>query len=274
MQLKSKLITLIFISIYSLTFSNEDEKIKEYDHFKYLPILGDYVRKDLNQELPYPFGISYMGNFSKSNIYAKDIKIKNRDMKGISGETNLNTSINGIMLDFYPLPFLNLYGFVADVHIEGDVKAEIKTNISNKTYTGTGYYNDDGIGYGYGANFIVGYNNLFLSLNTSYIINDMDQIEEDKTILMFNPRLIYRSTKYNFEMWIGAVFLKINEEVKGTLSTNYLGDVNYSMILDSQESMPIVGVRKELFDKSVEVLADAMYTSDFYGINIRLGYRF
>ena len=46
------------------------------------------------------------------------------------------------------------------------------------------------------------------------------------------------------------------------------------MILDSQESMPIIGVRKEFFAKSVEVMADAMYTSDFYGINIRLGYRF
>jgi hypothetical protein len=274
MKFKSKLITLIFILISNFTFSNEDKEPKGYDHFKYFPILGDFVQEDLGQELPYPFGISYIGNFNKSNIYAKDIKIKNKNMEGISGETNLNTMINGVMLDFYPLPFLNVYGFIADVHIEGDVKANIRTNINNKTYSGSGYYNDDGIGYGYGVNLIVGYDNLFLSLNTSYIINNMDQIEEDKTIVMFNPRLIYRSTKYNFEMWMGAVFLKINEEVDGILSSEYLGDINYSMILDSQESMPIIGVRKEFFAKSVEVMADAMYTSDFYGINIRLGYRF
>jgi hypothetical protein len=253
---------ITFFLSWVITYSEEEAK---YDHFKYFPILGDYVRNDLGHDIPYPFGISYIGNFNESNIYAKEVYLKDIPMESASGVADLNTQINGVMIDFFLFPFLNLYGFIADVKINGDIEAKVGNQVLK------GKYNDNGVGHGYGANFIFGQDNWFLSLNASYIINDMDQIEKDKTIFMFNPRVIYRWERCNVEVWFGGVFLKINEDINGVIG---IQEIPYSMILDAEEAMPIVGIRKELFNKSIEIMGDAMYTPDFYGINIRLGYRF
>jgi hypothetical protein len=112
-----------------------------------------------NIQLPLPFGVSFLGNVTNVKSEATDLEISNLNgnsnsftLDDFNVDADLTAQIAGIMLDFYPLPFLNVYGFVSHIETNGDLSITFKDG--GKPLHSA--YHDSGESYGAGFNLAIG----------------------------------------------------------------------------------------------------------------------
>jgi hypothetical protein len=229
-----------------------------------------------NIQLPLPFGVSFLGNVTNVKSSATDLEISNLNnipdfkLDDFRVDADLTAQIAGVMLDFYPLPFLNVYGFISHIETNGDLNISIGDND-----LGTTPYHDSGDSYGVGFNLAGGYKNLFLGLNGSYARTEMDNSGAVKDTFIFIPRIGVKNEMNTFQVWVGGMYMNKANELKGSMPPGLLGDLtfDYSMTLNNPSFSPTIGFRYEPI-RHWELVGEAFLAKDFNGINIRTTYRF
>lgn len=229
-----------------------------------------------NIQLPYPFGVSVMGNVTnvKTSGEGLDVdfgnghEINDIDIK-LDGD--LKAQVTGVMLDFYPLAFLNVFGYAGYIRTSGDLK--IGFGDSKMTSVPFG---DDGQVYGLGMNLAGGYKNFFTGLNGSLSFSKMSRTGALKKTFVITPRIGLKNESNTFQVWTGLMFLNKNSELQGDMPSGAIGSLpgfSYSLNLEGAEFTPTIGFRYEPVDH-FEIICEAFLADDINGVNLRLAYRF
>ena len=228
------------------TFAGEPVAAPEKERWSsFLPLWGEEAR-ERGHDLPLPFGLG--ANFM--NIW-QDYNIKSVqftplvpvpfpiDGVQVSTAEGKGYSIDG-RLDFWLLPFLNLYGVVG--YTEGESRADA-------TIPGLGNLrfpfelNYEGVTYGGGATLAYGTKHFFASLDYNYTETDLDIADSRITAHVFTPRVGWHGQvgKLKSAAWLGTMYQGIAQEFRGTLNVSVPGvpgPIPVSYAVDEEPTNP------------------------------------
>lgn len=227
-------------------------------------------------QLPLPFGVSVMGNITNVKTGGEGLDVDFGGGKeftdiGLKVEGDLTAQISGLMLDFYPLPFLNVFGYAGYIRTSGDLK--VGFGESEMTSVDFG---DDGEAYGIGMNLAGGYKNLFTGLNGSLSFSKMNKTGALKQTFIITPRVGIKNESNTFQLWAGLMYMNKNSELQGDMPGDTIGSLpafSYSLNLEGPEISPTIGFRYEPVEH-FEIICEAFLAEDINGVNMRLAYRF
>lgn len=252
--------------------SNYEKNTKQKERI--FPLFREQVEAR-NIHLPLPFGISFLGNVTNIDSTGSGIDVDFEDHSlsdfPLEIEGNITAQISGIMLDFYPFPFMNVFGYGAYIRTSGDLKLGIKGSPKVKTKFG-----DDGTAYGLGTNISGGYKHFFAGLNTSLSASKMNSTGALKKTFVLTPRIGVKSDSNKFQLWTGLMYMNKDSQLKGDMPANTIGPLpafTYSINLEGPTFSPTLGFRYEPLEH-LEIICEAFFASDFNGVNMRLAYRF
>jgi hypothetical protein len=225
--------------------------------------------------LPLPFGVSMFGNVTNVTSTGDGIDIDTDD--GFSGSADLKlkgditAQITGVMLDFYPLPMLNVFGYGAYIRTSGDLDIGFGNSPMKRVDFG-----DEGKAFGTGFNLAGGFGHFFGAVNASYSFTKMDGTGAIKETMIITPRLGLKNQANTFQVWAGLMFMNKDNELEGQMPADAIGGLpgfNYTVHLKAPEHSPTIGFRYVPVDH-FEVVCEAFLASEFNGVNLRLAYRF
>ena len=229
-----------------------------------------------NIQLPLPFGVSVMGNVANVETGGQGLDIDFGGGKeftdiGLKVDGDLTAQVSGLMLDFYPFPFLNVFGYAAYIRTSGD----LKIGFENTKMTSVNF-GDDGQAYGLGMNLAGGYKNFFTGLNGSLSFSKMNKTGALKQTFIITPRIGIKNESNTFQLWAGLMYMNKNSELQGDMPADTVGSLpafSYSLNLEGPETSPTIGFRYEPVEH-FEIICEAFLARDFNGVNMRLAYRF
>ena len=287
--MKKKLISIFLIFSNILVFSEENtvevkeisveeentyQKRKEKNE-KLFPLFAEQARaRGIN--LPLPFGVSILGNVTNVHTIGEGLDVKFKEVGfddiDLRIDGNITAQITGIMLDFYPLPMLNIFGYGAYIRTSG--KLDFK--LGNRDVAKNIDFGDDGKAGGLGFNLSGGYNNFFAGLNSSYSFSKMDRTGALKETFIITPRIGIKSKDNNFQTWLGWMFMNKDSGLTGTMPPGLiegLSEFDYVVHVKTPSYAPTIGFRFVPVTH-FEVVGEAFLANDFNGVNLRLAYRF
>jgi hypothetical protein len=254
-------------------FNNQENnysKIKEKNEGIFPLFRENIEARDIH--LPLPFGVSILGNVSNVDTYGSDLKINDISLgkETVTVDGDLSAQVTGLMLDFYPFPFLNVYGYGGYIRTSGDL--EIGLGKTSRMVD----FNEDGKLFGLGYNLAGGYKNFFAGLNSAYSFTKMSKTGAFKETFLITPRIGIKNKENTFQTWVGLMYMNKNSELRGDAPAGFIGDspaFSYTLQIEGPEFAPTVGFRYEPI-RHFEVVGEVFLAQDFNGINLRLGYRF
>jgi len=288
--MKKKIISIFLLFTASLTFSEEntvevrdislEQKTNTYQERKkenerLFPLFSEQAKaRGIN--LPLPFGVSILGNVTNVHSSGDGLRVDfgNNLPSGdlpLKLEGDITAQITGVMLDFYPLPMLNLFGYAAYIRTSGNLDLGFKDSETVNVDFG-----DDGKAGGLGFNVAGGYDHFFVAVNASYSFSMMDKTGALKETMVITPRIGAKTKENNFQVWAGLMFMNKDSELSGTMSSESIGrlpEFDYIVYLQTPKYSPTIGFRYVPITH-FEVVGEAFLASDFNGVNLRLAYRF
>ena len=231
-----------------------------------------------NIQLPMPFGVSVFGNVTnvKTGGEGLDVDFGKGNAKediGLKIEGDITAQITGVMLDFYPFPFLNVFGYGGYIRTSGDLKIG---GADGKIPMTAVNFGDSGQAYGLGVNLAGGYKKMFAGLNSTYSLSKMSKTGAIKPTFIITPRIGVKNEKNTFQLWTGLMYMQKNSQLTGDMKDGTIGQLpafSYALNLEGPEFSPTIGFRYEPV-RHFEVVTEAFLANDFNGINMRLSYRF
>ena len=280
-----KIIFSILVLFNILSFSeegiilSENSNITTYQERKeergrIFPLFSDQVKaRGIN--LPLPFGVSILGNVTNVSSSGDGLSI---DFGGngpidlpLKLEGDITAQITGVMLDFYPLSMLNIFGYAGYIRTSGELDIKLGGLPNIKTDFG-----DEGQAYGIGFNLAGGYENLFLAVNGSYTYSKMDATGALKETFIITPRIGLKNKENTFQIWTGIMYMNKDSDLTGSMPADSIGglpEFDYILALKTPKYAPTIGFRYVPV-KHFEVICDAFLTNDFNGVSLRLAYRY
>ena len=178
--------------------------------------------------LPLPFGIgfniyhqdqSYDLTSLKVNVLEGDLAaLEDIDIDNDVTETNLK-------LDWWALPFLDLFGIVGFVDGQTDVDNDIIKNLS---------VDYEGVVYGGGLTLVGGWEPFFISLTAALMETELDTGTSSVKAFIVSPR-VGVVTRYG-ALWGGAMYQETDERHKGVIDVPVFGRVEYDVEFEQKES--------------------------------------
>ena len=201
-----------------------------------LPIWGEKVRA-MGYDLPLPFGAGVNLVYMEQGIDIRNLKIgfgsANRKVERVTfSDSSVRDAAVTARLDFWLLPFANIYGIVG--YIDGE--AELDVNLPGITINVPGMgpvpvvdpntlsvdIDYSGATYGGGITLAGGYKNFFGSVDANYTHTDIDVVDGDIKTLTISPRLGVLVDpdviSGNLAFWIGAMYMDYKQTVTDTVN--------------------------------------------------------
>jgi hypothetical protein len=178
-----------------------------------------------------------------------------------------------IKLDAWVLPYLNLFAILGKVNGSTSVDftgAQIPLPVTSLNV------DLDGIVYGAGATLAIGYDYFFGSVTTAYTYTDLNgDFDSSLNSLSVQPRAGIRTKA--FELWLGGLFLWIDEEHNGTIPISLGGPfpipVSFDVTLEDEQTFtPTLGGAYH-FNENFILMVEAGF-GDRETFHANLSYRF
>lgn len=244
------------------------------------PIWGRQARA-AGYEFPKPFGISLMYtdlstmlNFTSFEINGERALIEAIFDPNGSG-IDIDTKMPQIRVDWFPFPFLNLMALFGELDAEGDLK--IRT-------TGLGQLvglpevidakiDIDSYVFGGGATLGAGWRNYFASVTGTAMTTVTEDAGTESTAYTVTPQIGYYFPRYRLRLMAGAEWLKLQNEMVGSISLPDGADLDFRIGLEHEEWSARAGLYKQ-FGNHMELTLTGTYGDTRKGITAMLGYRF
>ena len=199
-----------------------------------LPFMKDLAG---DTELPRPWGISI-------DFYTMDQDYDIKDLQfvlpgiGVTDPSQIQVTNEvmhfDIQADVWLFPFLNVFGLIGKVDIETTV------DFSNVEITGLPFNLGklpvpiDGTVYGLGFTLAYGTQNWFTTVTTTYTeTSTSGTLSSSVESLSVQPRI--GLLRDNWRFWVGGMYLDTTEEHSGVFELPILGDVPFSVDLESRD---------------------------------------
>lgn len=140
-------------------------------------------------------------------------------------------------LDYWALPFLNVFGLVG--YVDGE------TSIDTGGLLPDFDVDYDGIVYGAGLTAIAAKDSIFGLVTLIYTETDLDTSDSSIETVVVNPQIGCTSDSGTY--WIGAMYQDVEEAHMGTFNVPQLGPLQYDVVLEEDEPWNYqVGARFDL----------------------------
>lgn len=218
-------------------------------------VLPFYKSMAGDKELPLPFGIGATFYYQEQDYSLDRLSISSpfaaidpsliaAVAPGVEIDNEL-VEVN-MKMDAWLTPFLNVHGLLGYVNGETEVSIGQPFGSINVDY--------DGLVYGVGATAVGGVKDVFASFTGVWTWSDLDTSGSSVESLVLMPRLGYSLPEFGatkaMQIWIGAMYLDIEEEHDGTATVSTLGPINYDVDLQQDEDWSyLIGAHIALTDR-------------------------
>jgi hypothetical protein len=224
-----------------------------------LPIGGEKIRA-MGFDLPLPFGVGANFVYMDQDIAIKNLKVDIGDTNiGVSGITFSNArSHDAAMtarLDFWLLPFANIYGIFGYINGEAELDVNLPALIVDLPIVGptpiteptSVNFNIDynGTTFGGGTTLAGGYKQFFGSLDINYTLSNIDVVDGEIRTLTVSPRLGVlvnpSAIKGSLAFWVGAMYMDYKQTVTDDINLNELDprlpsvEIDFELDIKNQE---------------------------------------
>lgn len=265
-------------NIQATEFQSLEIEPEEYPYL--LPILGQKAI-DAGEEIPLPLGISVAYYYVSRDINVKSVSASLNDnpLRPLDDYINFDVSTRvqttSVRLDAWILPFLNVYGLVAALDNESDIRATV--NIGGTDYPIQADGSFSGTGTGFGVVLAGGYMNYFMTIDANYIYSDLgDRFDTRFEGQIYNARAGWKGkiNTHNTRIWLGASYWDTEREMSGSVPVGGQ-TVNFSVVQKPVNPGNVsLGFNYE-FTKKVNMVMDYGFNLDDANIFlISLNYRF
>ncbi len=229
----------IYVLLFCLTFGNAlgqvytDKPKVLTDTTAYnslLPIFGKKVR-ELGFDLPYSAGLSVNYLWQKSEINISNVKVgfNNSPLYDVDELLRFNSTTaesNGINIrpDIWILPFLNVYGILANAQSTTNVDVSIwipRINASEEIFSIQTNPDFNTTTAGFGITPTAGFFGGWIAFDMNFTWTDVDAQEKPVMAFVFDPRIgktfNFAKPQRNISFWVGAFRLKVNRDTRGNL---------------------------------------------------------
>ncbi len=212
-------------------------KITDYPYL--LPIWGKKVaQKGFN--LPKSGGLSVQYLWQQSDISIENLKIGFNngplyDVNELIRFDKAQTQTNGgnIRPDIWVLPFLNVYGILAQSQTSTSINAGLwipNDSAWQKILDIDTKADFDATTVGFGLTPTVGIGGFFLALDMNFTWSDISELDQPAYAFVFGPRLgknvTFKKPERSLAVWAGGFRVKLNTGTSGSLNTADLFPVN------------------------------------------------
>jgi hypothetical protein len=144
-------------------------------------------------------------------------------LEGIAIENDI-TEIN-VKLDYWLMPFLNVFGIVGNVDGETDVDTELIPGLSVEY---------EGVVYGGGVTFAGGWEDYFITFTALLTETELDTSTSTVSAWILSPK-VGMAGRYG-AVWIGAMYQEVDEQHEGNIVVPIYDSVDYKVEFEQKES--------------------------------------
>jgi len=198
------------------------------------PAQTDATTGDTGIVLPPKLGLSvvYYTQDQKYDISSLSFEFPGIDPAEVNGlDVDNTTQTLHAQIDYWVLPFLNLFGFIGT--IDGSTDVNLSTlELGLPIPLDRVKINYDGTVYGLGFTLAGGWDQYFSSFTYEYTSTDLDVSTTDITAWVATLKL--GLTYERGAVWIGTMYQNVDETDKGVFTIPYLGEIPFEAKLEAK----------------------------------------
>lgn len=257
----------------------------ESDTEKYpyaLPFLAQKaVDAGQGEALPLPLGISVAYYYVERDIDVKSVSasLGNNPLQPVDNVVNFDVrtevATTSMRMDAWILPFLNVYGLIANIENSSIVDMTFDIGTNNVPVKSNGGF--DGVGTGMGIVLAGGYENFFMTFDANWLRSDLG--DSFDTIFEGQIYTIRGGWKgvidgHNTRLWLGGTYWDTERTMSGSVGSGATA-VNFRVTQAPLNPRTLsIGGNYE-FTKKVNLVADYGFNfEDAHIVLVSLNYRF
>lgn len=187
-------------------------------------------------ELPAPvgFGLTLYNQTQDMHITSLDVQLPGLDPQTLSNlPVDNNTTTFHFKLDYWVLPFLNVYAIFGT--LEGSTSVKLSNVDLGLPITLNNLVVDyDGLVYGGGATLAGGWDRYFATLTFDYNETDLDVSTSSVTSWVVTPRFGFHDGPA--AVYVGGMYQQAEERHEGIFNMPYLGAIPFEVELEQTEA--------------------------------------
>ncbi len=245
-----------------------------------IPIWGQKVR-EMGFDLPLPFGAGANFVWMDQGLDIRELTIgvgsKSTEPGWISfsNARSRNTAAT-VRLDAWLLPFLNIYGLFGYLNGNTDLDVNVPGLTIDVPVIGPVPIFDpftipvdvdyDGVTYGGGGTFALGYRTIFGTLDMNYTRSDINLTDGEVTTLTISPRLGILAEspaiRGSGALWIGAMYMDYKETIADSINLRQIDPalpaltIDYEVKIKNKDKLNFIFGGQWEFSKRFQIMAE------------------
>jgi len=188
-------------------------------------IRTDTVR-DSRLPSPVGVGVNYYQQSQGYNLDSLRVNVLPGDLAALEGiDIDNDVTEMNVKLDYWLLPFLNVFGIIGNVDGETDVDTDLIPGLSVEY---------DGVVYGGGVTLAGGWKRYFITLTAALTETELDASTSSVNAWVLLPK-IGVAGRYG-AVWIGGMYQQTDEQHEGNIVVPVFGSVDYNVQFEQKES--------------------------------------
>ena len=188
-------------------------------------MLADPVR-DSRLPSPVGVGVNYYRQTQGYDLSSLRVNVLPGDLAALEGiEIENDVTEMNVKLDYWLLPFLNVFGIVGSVDGETDVETDLIPGLS---------VDYEGVVYGGGVTLAGGWDDYFITLTAALMETELDTSTSSINAWILSPK-VGMAGRYG-AVWIGAMFQQTDEQHEGNIVVPIYDSVDYDVEFEQKES--------------------------------------
>jgi hypothetical protein len=187
-------------------------------------VAGD--ERDPRLPLPVGVGVNVYTQNQGYDLSSLRVNVLPGDLAALEGiGIDNDVSEVNIKLDYWMLPFLNVFGILGNVDGETDVDTDLIPGLSVEY---------DGVVYGGGVTLAGGWDRYFMALTAALTETDLDTSTSSVKAWIVSPKL-GMTCRYG-AFWIGGMLQQTDERHEGSIVVPVFGSVDYKVEFEQKEA--------------------------------------
>ncbi|MBT7702173.1 MAG: hypothetical protein HN700_17930, partial [Verrucomicrobia bacterium] len=191
-----------------------------------VPAAGQGAERDARLPLPFGIGVNIYHQDQGYDLTSLKVDVLEGDLAALENiEIDNDVTEVNLKLDWWALPFLDLFGIVGFVDGQTDVDNDIIKNLS---------VDYEGVVYGGGVTLVGGWESFFISLTAAIMETELDTSTSSVKAFIVSPK-VGVVTRYG-ALWGGAMYQETDEHHEGVIDVPIFGRVEYDVEFEQKES--------------------------------------
>jgi hypothetical protein len=180
--------------------------------------------------LPIGVGLTYYQQDQPYQLDRLSVNVPGVSLNNLPGvDIQNNTQEYDVQLDYWLLPFMNVFGLIGRIDAETQVDMDLFKGLT---------IDYDGVVYGAGVTLAGGWKRMFSTL--TWTLTETDLEEEDSTVSawVLTPK-VGVSSKYG-AAYVGTMYQEVQEDHTGNLTIPVYNEVQYDVRLQQEQNWNVL----------------------------------